>query len=176
MINGERIFRNCTTARQAFTVPVVIAFIVLLSCSTSQNKTDPACPDSKTDPVAFVIDSNGTFCGTDTFIIKTAGIPDMKDKSGDITARKKHSRKNAILNAQYSIMQYMRDLREKEKRETDKYSEIHITGIDPWYKELVELVKSGNVICESYDNEQNCTILYTVTKNNLQQWIKADLN
>ena len=103
-----------------------------------------------------------------TYITFAEGIPDKK--SNGIEERKKSARKAAVLTAQYQGVEKFRDLIIKP----EKYDGWEMT----WSEEAVKArqsifntIKSGVVLKETYDDNQNCQIIYRVYDKDLKKKI-----
>lgn len=148
---------------------VVIFFAVILSgCGSIKTGTEYDCPDSGTDPGSYVIDSKGKFCNNETYIVKATGIQDNKSKVLD--ERKSRARDNAILQAQYILIEAFMGNRIETWSPMYEPPAEYLEGQALWKKDLVKMIKSGTVLSESYDSVQNCTILYMIHKKNLKDW------
>lgn len=147
---------------------VVVCFAVILSeCGSIKTETENDCPDSATDPLTYVIDSRGQFCNDDTYIMKAAGLQDNKANVPD--EKKSRARRNAILEAQYKLLEvFLGDRIETWSPMYEPPAE-YLEGQARWKKDIVALVKNGTVLAESYDSALNCTILYVIKKKHLKQ-------
>ena len=142
--------------------------LMLLHCSTAVKK-EQLCPDENTDPVTYRIDERGKFCDEDTYIIKSTGIPSKKLKT--IKERRNSSRNAAVLLARYKIIETFTGYKIETFSPLYDLPEEYIKGQALWKKDMEAIVKSGRVLCESFDSEQNCTILYIVHKKGLATFI-----
>lgn len=130
------------------------AVIILI---TSVLFTAPHCQRFITRPAG-----TGTADGwhdSETYVITAIGIP--SDKLKDIEERKKSARRAAILNAQYMILEKFMGSK-IEAGGIVYYEDAQAVKYAMGKKEIIQIIKNGTVIRESYDDEQNCEITYTI--------------
>lgn len=143
---------------------LILSLLILFSPIIN---AESKCPDSATDPVAYIIDSRGKFCNDDTYIIKATGLQD--NKANVIDEKKSRARRNAILEAQYKLLEVFIGDRIESWSPMYEPPEEYVRGHALWKKDIIALVKSGTILAESYDSALNCTILYSIQKKNLKQ-------
>ncbi|MCP4138294.1 MAG: hypothetical protein GY754_45450 [bacterium] len=100
-----------------------------------------------------------------TYRWQTAGSP--KRGLTDIAERKTTAKLAAVLNAQYTIIEKFKGARlEGAAGMLDISDEDFKRG-----EELKKIAKNGTVIKETYDNEQNCEVIYEVKSPKLKRKI-----
>ena len=146
---------------------VLALFSALIGCGSIGINAEPACTGSGIDPEAYIIDYRGKFCNNDTYIIKAAGVPGKKSVSSD--ERKGSARINAVLEAQYKLLEVFMGDRIETWSPMYEPPQEYVKGYALWKKDVIAIVKNGTVLAESFDSEQNCTILYIIQKKNLRE-------
>ncbi len=122
-------------------------------------------PASGTDPFSYLADNQGAFFGNDLYIFKCTGYPGKNEK--DAGKRRSQARQAAILMSQYNIIKTVYD------RRVELYGGMgneYDNSLREFHKELTETVKTGTVLSEKFDSQQNCTILYQVKRKGFHKW------
>lgn len=143
---------------------------MLLYCSSAQGRYEADCPDSKANPATYRIDDRGRFCDGDTYIIETSSAPGKR--SGIIEEKKNSARRAAVLYAQYKIFEYFKGYRIETRNPIDELSKGYGEGCELREKEMGRIVKTGSLLSERLDSDQNCTILYIVNRKKLLKVIR----
>ena len=103
----------------------------------------------------------------DTYRIAAAGVPNSK--LSNKVQRKESAKRAATLNAQYQVL-------EKFKGSTIEgaagMSDFESTGI-AIAQEVSGYVKGGSVVKATYDDEDNCEIIYEVKAKGLKKKVEA---
>jgi len=103
----------------------------------------------------------------DTYRIAAAGVPNSK--LSNRVQRQESAKRAAILNAQYQVL-------EKFKGSTIEgasgMSDFESTGI-AIAQEVGGVVKGGSVVSATYDDEENCEIIYEVKAKGLKKKVSA---
>ena len=103
----------------------------------------------------------------DTYRIAAAGVPNSK--LSNKVQRRESSKRAAILNAQYQVL-------EKFKGSTIEgaagMSDFESTGI-AIAQEVGGVVKGGSVVSATYDDDDNCEIIYEVKAKGLKKKVGA---
>lgn len=126
-----------------------------------------AYPASGTDPYSYLDDNSGAFFSNDLYIFKCAGSPGKNEK--DAGKRRSQARQAAILMSQYNIIKTIYD------RRVELYGGAgneYYNSLREFHKELTETVKTGTVLSEKFDSQQNCTILYQVKRKGFYKWVE----
>ncbi|MCP4138295.1 MAG: hypothetical protein GY754_45455 [bacterium] len=101
----------------------------------------------------------------DTFRWTAAGMP--KRGLTDIAERKATAKRVAILNSQYTILEKFKGARiEGAGGMATFYEEDYTRG-----REIIQTVKKGKVVKETYDKEQNCEVVFEVKSPKLKKKI-----
>ena len=136
-----------------FMIPVMLAFI---SCSISRSK----------EHFSSEITS-GIWIDDNTFRVKSTGVSNKK--LTNITQMKYSSRRDALLNAQYKIKESFKSWKKYEMKQAGFDQE----DFDPQIKDLIAKVKgevnSGKIVEESYDENNDCTIIFEVNYHDLKK-------
>jgi hypothetical protein len=106
----------------------------------------------------------------DTYRIRSRGVPPIEETN--IIRRKTASKRVALLNAQYLII-------EKYGPKTSIEGEgVSNTANDDSviYYEFKVIIKGGEIIKLVYDKEQNCEIIYEIKGKNLKKKIRSFLS
>ncbi|MCP4138297.1 MAG: hypothetical protein GY754_45465 [bacterium] len=106
----------------------------------------------------------------DTYRLYAAGLPN-RGVAG-IAGRKASAKSAAILNAQYQILEKFKGTRIEGAGGMADYGRVYGEADYKRGREIKNIVKSGKVIKETYDNEQNCEIIYEVKGSKLKKRIR----
>jgi len=112
--------------------------------------------------------NHGCWIDNDTYRLHAAAAPSKKLRDAEREERRKYSKRIAILNAQYQIIEKFKGI--------PLEAATGIMGSDPAAvgvaKDLKEAVKRGTVISESFDEEDNCEVLYEVKDKALKKKVQ----
>jgi len=103
----------------------------------------------------------------DTYRLAAAGVPNRK--LTNIVARKASSKRAAILNAQYQVLEKFKG---SKIEGAAGMSDFENTGI-AIAQEVSGVVKGGSVKKVTYDKDQNCEIIYEVKAKGLKKKVSA---
>lgn len=102
----------------------------------------------------------------DTYRIISFGAPGKGTTDpGEI---KERARKNAVLNAHYTIIE-----RFKGSRIESCGGIIDYDYLDSLIRELLPVIKNGKIIAERYDENLNCEIVYEIKAKNLRKTVRG---
>lgn len=173
MMNNQKKINNRLFVRTVWHLSLLIILSAALFCSSGQSRGKNICPDSAADPLTSTISEKGFFCDDNTLVVKTKGVVLKKYTNKDIETRKENARRNAVLNAQYIIYEYIRELRNDVFMPMYEPPKEFYEGRVLWEKDLGKIVKSGTIVSEKFDDEQNCTVIYSVYKIKFRRWINT---
>jgi hypothetical protein len=98
----------------------------------------------------------------DTYRVTIIAAPESSLAETEL--KKKSAKEKALKLARRKVMQKFVDMRVRRAKSP---TEIAATGVAV-SKKFRETVRNGEVIKESYDNNNNCTVTYQVQKNGLK--------
>jgi len=103
----------------------------------------------------------------DTYQIAAAGVPNSKLTNK--VQRRESAKRAAILNAQYQVLEKFKG---SSIEGAAGMSDFESTGI-AIAQEVQGFVKGGSVVQATYDDEDNCEIIYEVKAKDLKKKVEA---
>lgn len=103
----------------------------------------------------------------DTYHITAAGVP--KKSLQNTVARRESAKRAAILNAQYQVLEKFKG---SAIEGASGMSDFEMTGI-AIAQEIQGVIKGGSVKKATFDDEDNCEVLYEVRSKNLRNKVSS---
>jgi hypothetical protein len=143
--------------KTAAAVLLLVAGIVLTTgCAAKPGSSRCFDPDKRECVVNGWVDE-------ETYRTTAIGEPD-KSLTG-INLRKKDAKKKAKLNAQYQIIERFRGMQIEGAAGMTDFEKTDFAD-KPAFKSII---KAGSIIKETYDNNQNCEIIFEIKARNLKK-------
>jgi len=146
--------------KKFFAIAMIFVFGIALSVTSCRT----GGPDHTIDGKKYVTEG---WVDDNTFQLTAAGAP-TKTLTNKV-ARKESSKRAAILNAQYQVIEKFKGSYIEGAAGMQNFE---MTGIAV-AQQLKAQIKAGNVSSVVWDEEDNCSIIYTVMQKGLKKYIQS---